>query len=265
LILTYLHRLYFVSNPSTNIDAALSTVNALVQGIETNFPTATRLLPWSLSYRAFRDTIPLGHQSPSGADGKPRPYAHSYQHLLQLSSLASNRTYVYTQPVAQQGTVTSIPARQQDAHANILKMSALWAPRHTVFVRDAASYSGGLCTIQIGELRAVREGAGAGAVSSPGIVVCITTVVGADNAEDGLDSGYTSMENGTAMDVDEEEPDFEFARTIIHDCWSKIKEGRDLGRSEVRDFMMAPVATTRKEYEREAAVRMWCDALRMRG
>jgi hypothetical protein len=102
-------------------------------------------------------------------------------------------------------------------------------------------------------------------VSSPGIVVCITTVVGTDSSEDGLDSGYTSMENGTAMDVDEEEPDFEFAQTIIRDCWSKIKEGRDLGRSEVRDFMMAPVATSKKEQEREAAVRMWCDALRMRG
>jgi hypothetical protein len=132
-------------------------------------------------------------------------------------------------------------------------------------VRDAASYSEGLCTIQIAELRAIREGAGSGVVSSPGIVVCITTVVGADSSEDGLDLGSTSVENGAAMDLDEEEPDFEHAQTVIRECWSRIKDGRDLGRSEVRDVVMAPVITKKKEQEREAAVRMWCDALRMRG
>jgi hypothetical protein len=264
---TNTNRLYFVSNPSTNIDASLSTVNTLIQGIETSFQNSTRQAPWSLSYRAFRDTVPLGHQPPTGADGKPKPYAHSYQHLLHLSTFASNRTYVCTQPVAQPGTVTSIPLRQQDAHASILRhqMSALWAPRHMISVRDAASYSGGLCTIQIAELRAIREAAGSGVVSSPGIVVCITTVVGADSPEDGLDSGYTSVENGAAMDLDEEEPDFDHAQTVIRECWSRIKDGRDLGRSEVREVMMAPVITKKKEQEREAAVRMWCDALRMRG
>jgi hypothetical protein len=80
-----------------------------------------------------------------------------------------------------------------------------------------------------------------------------------------MDSGYTSMENGAAMDVDEEEVDFEYAQTIIRECWSKIKDGRDLGRSEVKEVMMASVATTKKEQEREAAVRMWCDVLRLRG
>jgi hypothetical protein len=261
------YRLYFVSNPTTNIDASLSTVNTLTQGIESNMQSATRQTPWSLSYRAFRDTLPLGYQPQIGADGKPIPYAHSYQHLLHLSSLASNRTYVCTQPAARQGTVTSIASRKQDAHANFLRhqMSALWAPRHTIFVRDAATYSGGLCTIQIGELRATREGAGSGAVSSPGVVVCITTAIGADDSEDGLDSGSNSMANGAAMDVDGEEPDYDFAQAFIQECWSKIKDGRDLGRSEVREVMMARVATTTKEQGREAAVRMWCDALRMRG
>jgi hypothetical protein len=144
-------------------------------------------------------------------------------------------------------------------------MSALWAPRHTIFVREAASYDGGQCTIQIGELRAVREGAGSGAVSSPGVVVCITTTVGSEDSEDGLDSGSSSMENGSIMDVDEEEPDFVLAQNYIRDCWEQIKSGRDLGRSEVREVMMAPVSAKTKEQEREATVRMWCDALRMRG
>jgi hypothetical protein len=144
-------------------------------------------------------------------------------------------------------------------------MSALWAPRHTIFVRDAATYNGELCTIQFGELRAVREGVGSAAVSSPGVVVCITTMVGGDNFEEGLESDYTLTENGTAMDVEEEEPDFVLAQNYIRECWEKIKDGRGLGRSEVREVMMAPVTTKTREQEREAAVRMWCDALRMRG
>lgn len=132
-------------------------------------------------------------------------------------------------------------------------------------MREGTTYSGGLCTIQIGELRATREGPQSGAVLSPGIVVCITTTVGAEDADDNLDSGYTSMENGAALDVDDQEIDFEYAQTVIRECWSKIKDGRDLGRSEVREVMMTPVATAKKGKERDAAVRMWCEVLRMRG
>jgi hypothetical protein len=45
--------------------------------------------------------------------------------------------------------------------------------------------------------------------------------------------------------------------------WSKIKENRDLGKSEIREVMM--VADNLKIQEKEAAVRMWCDGLRLRG
>lgn len=100
---------------------------------------------------------------------------------------------------------------------------------------------------------------------SPGIVVCITTTVGAGDADDNLDSGYMSMENGAAMDVDDQEIDFEYAQTVIRECWNTIKDGRDLGRSEVREVMMTPVAPAKKGQERDAAVRMWCEVLRMRG
>jgi hypothetical protein len=55
--------------------------------------------------------------------------------------------------------------------------------------------------------------------------------------------------------------DFDYAQTIIRDCWSKIKDNRDLGRSEVKEVLMAPDT----EKENVAAVRMWCDVLRLRG
>ncbi|KAL7776474.1 hypothetical protein CFE70_006890 [Pyrenophora teres f. teres 0-1] len=231
--------LYFISNPSATIDASLSTVNTLIQGIESSFQSATRQTPWSLSYRAFRDTVPPGYQHPNGADGKPKPYAYSYQHLLHLSNLDSNRTYIYAQPVAQSGTVVSIPLRQQDSHASVLKfqLSALWTSRHTFSVREGTTYS----------------------VLSPGIVVCITTTVGAEDTDDSLDSGHASLEDEAAMhidddDDDDQEIDFEYAQTVIRECWSKIKDGRDLGRSEVREVMMAPVAPGKKGQERDAAV-----------
>ncbi|EDU42444.1 conserved hypothetical protein [Pyrenophora tritici-repentis Pt-1C-BFP] len=219
--------LYFISNPSTNIDASLSIVNTLIQSIESSFQSATRQAPWSLSYRAFRDTIPPGYQHPTGADGKPKPYAHSYQHLLHLSNLDSNRTYIYAQPATQPETVVSIPLRQQDAYGSI------------------------------GELRATREGPQSASVLSPGIVVCITTTVGAEDTDDGPDSGHASVGNETTMQVDgdDDEIDFEYAQTVIREFWSKIKDGRDLGRSEVREVMMAPVAPRKKAQERDAAVR----------
>lgn len=144
--------------------------------------------------------------------------------------------------------------------------SALWTQRHVLAVREGSSYTGGLCTIQIGELRATREGPQSGAASSPGIVLCITVAVGAEAADDGgADSGYTSTDNGAAMQVDEEDVDFEHAQAVIRDCWNTIKEGKDLGRSEVREFMMAPAALAKKGQERDEAVRMWCEALRLRG
>ncbi|USP77503.1 hypothetical protein yc1106_04777 [Curvularia clavata] len=268
--------LYFISNPSTSVEAALSTVTSLTQNIETSFLNATRQSPWTLSYRAFRDVIPPGYQPPTGPDGKPKPYVHSYQHLLHLSTLASNRTYVYAQPAEQPATTASIPLRQQDAHASMLRnqSSALWAPRHVLAVREGSSYTAGLCTIQIGELRATREGPQSGALLSPGVVLCITTVVGADESDNDIESGYTSLENGAATDNTnikkeegdkEDEVDFTYAQSVIRECWNTIKQGKDLGRSEVREFMMAPKAEANKEKQRELAVHMWCDALRIRG
>jgi hypothetical protein len=92
--------------------------------------------------------------------------------------------------------------------------------------------------------------------------------VGADNSADGADiSNNNPTEKDTAMDVDGEDADadFDYAQALIRDCWAKMRQGRDLGRSEVKEFFMAPTLIPNKEQEREVAVRMWCEALRLRG
>lgn len=143
-------------------------------------------------------------------------------------------------------------------------MAALWTARHIVSIPQGTSYRSGICTIQVGELRAIREGLQSGAAQSPGVVVCITTTVGEEDADENTDVGNLAVQNDTAT-ADEDEPDFDYAQAIIRDCWNNIKEGRDLGRFEIREVMMAPSLTTAEEREREAAVRMWCDILRLRG
>lgn len=156
-----------------------------------------------------------------------------------------------------------MPAKQQDAHASIIRqqMAALWTPRHIISILQGITYKGGIFTIQIGELRTTRDAPQSGATQCPGIVVCITTVVGTDDPDD--TEGYTT---DAALTQDEvAELDFNYAQTIIRECWTMIKEGRDLGRSDIKEAMMAPVLTTHKEREREAAARMWCEILRLRG
>jgi hypothetical protein len=51
---------------------------------------------------------------------------------------------------------------------------------------------------------------------------------------------------------------------VIKEFWAKIKEGRDLGRSEVREVFMTPKEGGRSQ-EKDAVVRMWCEVLRLRG
>ncbi|KAH7359669.1 hypothetical protein BKA66DRAFT_537881 [Pyrenochaeta sp. MPI-SDFR-AT-0127] len=257
--------LYYVPNVSTSLDTSLSTVSTLVQGVETSFQNTTRQNLWSLSYRAFRDTLPHGYQPSTDSEGKPKQFAHTYQHLLHLTALSSNRTYVCTQPPGQQGTVASISVRQQDMYSALVRhqSAALWSARHILSVQQGTTYSGGLCTIQIGELRATREGPQSGAVQSPGVVVCITTIVGGDISDE--TPPESKGENGTAMEIDEEpKVDFDYAQAVIRDCWARIKDGRDLGRSEIKEVMMAP-EDVKGVQEKDAAVRMWCEVLRLRG
>ena len=123
-------------------------------------------------------------------------------------------------------------------------------------VQNGALYTGGLFTVQIGEVRALREGQGGG-VSSPGVVVCISTIVGGESEP--VQGDEAATQNGG-----EEEVDFEFVQAMIRELWGKIREGRDLGRAEVREVFMVPKEGGKKE-ETDAVVRMWCEVLRLRG
>lgn len=249
-------RLYHISNPSTSLDASLSIVTNLVQGIESNFHTATRQSTWTLQYRLFRDTIPPRHTPATDAEGKSIPFTHTLQHLLHLSSIDQNRTYTCVQPPNGSSTVSAIPLRQQEAHALLLRnqFSALWQPRHVLSVQQGTTYAAGLCTIQIGELRSSREGlqSQAGGIQSPGVLVCISAIVGSGESEDALDS-----------DDGQDTLDLDCAEALVRDFWNKIRGGRDLGKSEVKEVMMSH--NNLKGQEKEAAVRMWCEVLRMRG
>lgn len=137
-------------------------------------------------------------------------------------------------------------------------MAALWSPRHTLSVQQGATYTGGVCTIHIGELRATREGPQSGMIQSPGVVVCISTSVGGHVSND-----PAIEESATASE--EDKIDFKHAQMVIRECWNTIKDGRDIGRGEIREVMMASNLTAHDEREREAAARMWCDVLRLRG
>jgi hypothetical protein len=251
---------YFISNSATSTppEASTAIVNTLVQAIETCFPTAAQQAPWALQYRPFRNTIPPGHTPSKDAEGKPQPFAHTLQHLFHLSSLEHNRAYICIQPPTGTSTVSAIPLSQLDAHASLVKhqFAALWQARPAVTVEQGTAYTGGVCTVHIGELKSTREGPQSGGIHSPGVVVCISTMVGADESDESLEATNTSVED--------EEMDFEYAQDVIRDFWDQIKNGRDFGKSEVREVMMDPKYATGSR-EKDAAVRMWCEILRLRG
>ncbi|KAL6704203.1 hypothetical protein ACN47E_008460 [Coniothyrium glycines] len=261
--------LFYINNPSTGLDTALSYVNELVQGIETSLQQVTRQSPWSLSYRAYRNPVPPNPQSPSDADSKAQQFAHTYQHMLSHTGIAADRTYIFIQPPNEPGVVASIPRQQQDAHASMTRhqMAALWTQRHVLRVEQGITYDGGLFTIQVGELRATREGPQSSAVNSPGVVVCISTVVGSLPSDDNTKAGHFETPSGhSAAAPEDQDVDFEFAQAMLKDCWRKIKGDKEFGgRAEVKETMMNAAITTSTEQEREASVRMWCELLRMRG
>ncbi|KAH7408589.1 hypothetical protein DE146DRAFT_675613 [Phaeosphaeria sp. MPI-PUGE-AT-0046c] len=248
--------LYYITNPSTSLDSSLSIVTNLVQGIESNFHTATRQSTWSLQYRLFRDTIPPRHTPATDAEGKSKPFAHTLQHILHLSSIDQNRTYTCIQPPTGSSIVSAIPLRQQEAHALLLRnqFSALWQPRHVLYIQQGVTYAAGLCTIQIGEIRSSREGLLSGGTQSPGVLVCISTTVGSDDNED---SQVKTPDDG------QDTPDLDCAEALVRHFWNVIKGDRDLGKSEVKEILMNH--NILKGQEKEAVVRMWCDILRMRG
>jgi hypothetical protein len=197
------------------------------------------------------------------AEGKPKPFTHALKHLLHLSSLDQHHAYICNQAPTKTAIVTAIPLRQQEAHATLVRhqFAALWQLRHVLSLQQGSTYSAGLCTIRLGELRSIREGPQSGGIPSPGVVICISTVVGS-NSDEEIDTEDDSQAMETGLS-DDEAVDFDYAEAIIRDCWNKIKGNRDFKKSDIREVMMA------QEYakgvkEKEAAVRMWCEVLRLR-
>lgn len=92
-------------------------------------------------------------------------------------------------------------------------------------------------------------------MSSPGVVVCISTLAGGGEEEGGMDG----LQNGSG----EDDMEFEFAQATVREVWRKIREGRELGRAEVREVFMVPKGGSGDE--KDAVVRMWCEVLRLRG
>lgn len=95
--------------------------------------------------------------------------------------------------------------------------------------------------------------------------MCLTSTVGTDSESNNtrLDEGYESREGSSAWEQEEADL-FGEAEQELRELWRLIKQGLDFGKAEVREVMMGkePVAG---EGEKEAAVRMWCEVLRLRG
>lgn len=65
--------------------------------------------------------------------------------------------------------------------------------------------------------------------------------------------------------IEEEDIDFDYAQTIIRETWKNIAQGRDLGRAEAAREVMMESQYVKGDREKDAAVRMWCETLRLRG
>jgi hypothetical protein len=142
--------------------------------------------------------------------------------------------------------MVQIPRSQTDTQfGTILNyMAALWTPHRTLEVAHGVVYKATDYTIYIGELVTRRQAS----VSAPGVAVCIT--------------GPCASSEDEALKPD----DFAELQSNIRELWKHLTTGMDFGKSEVRDFMQAARdCGGDKAKEQEAVVRMWGEALRVRG
>ncbi|ORY10465.1 hypothetical protein BCR34DRAFT_615163 [Clohesyomyces aquaticus] len=201
--------LWFVPSPPNTNDGSTRAYNALITSIESRFPSAARLSPWSLTHRLLRSTPP-----PQSTPTAPPP---SYHHILQFTLLSQSRTYCYIQPVPPPtststsqapptsaikpeplsrastpqphpsssntntaSSIISIPTSQSDPHTAFLctQLSPLWSFRQALQIAGGVTYAIGPYHISLGEVRMSRSGAQAGAgamnTSSPGVVVAVS-------------------------------------------------------------------------------------------
>lgn len=188
------------------------------------------------------------------------------------SSEATQRAPPTAQPA--QGPIISVPSEQFESLYSLVlnQWTQLWTPQRALEIPPnfpGFTYTVPNFTIHIGGLRAKRSGPQAGGSLSPGVLVCITTVAGAldDDDDDDEDNnnhidGFGKADVSAAM---EEELDFSFVQAQIRQIWKMMTEGIELGRSEIREVMQAAQGSGGdREKVKEAAVRMWCEAMKLR-
>lgn len=61
--------------------------------------------------------------------------------------------------------------------------------------------------------------------------MCISTIVGGEDEDTTTNSGA----NGGGEDMD-----FEYAQATIREFWGRMREGKDFGKSEVKEVLMVP-------------------------
>ncbi|KAJ4356375.1 uncharacterized protein N0V89_004408 [Didymosphaeria variabile] len=249
--------LYYIPNQGAQLSASLDFVKAIVAGIESSYPRANKAGAWTLSHRVLRDVPPYSETAQTD-------YAHSYQHLLHVSTISPDRTYSLIQRPPQAGSngtsaaapqvaIASIPLSQSDAHFAFLanQMPLLWSPQRMLDVANGKTYQAGDFLIYVGELRSRRQ-VQTSTQTSPGVVVCVSTHAG----------GPDNDVHASYLLVNEDTIDFEYAQASIRELWSTIKKDITFGRSEVRENMqLAQDFGDDEERSREAVMRMWCEAL----
>ncbi|KAF2015515.1 hypothetical protein BU24DRAFT_421819 [Aaosphaeria arxii CBS 175.79] len=286
--------LYFIPSHANTPDASHTTFTTLLNSIERHFEHAVRQGSWSLTHRMFRST-----PEPNNT----QPPQHKLQHILYLTPQSTSRTYCFIHaftpsnfggaktepqsnaptpqpggssqpggtPRTDPGVVISIPSHNTETHTSFVgnQLQPLWAIRHILNLGNGVTYTVGQFTIHLGELEAVRTSATASS-ASPGVVVCISTVAagGEEDAsqDDELrDMGYTSVSGADENGVNGASSEFTGAEEAIRGLWAVLREGVDFGRAEVREVMMEKEGLQASKFaESEAAVRMWCDVLRLR-
>ena len=240
-------------------------MSSIINSFESNSQAANRQPEsWTLDHRLLRDVPSPSTQSNNNAP----PHVLSFQHLLHLSYVEPDRTYTFVQrPVQSQaptqqptateytaGPIVQIPKIQTDAHFNMVANSwaQLWTPQRILEVPHGTIYKVRDFTIYIGELHAKRQAN----VNSPGVVICITTPCGAGDDVDSIPNTQEPLGPDDFADLQSE----------LRGLWKHLTNGMDFGKSEIREFkQIAQHFDGKKDLEQEAVVRMWCEALRVRG
>lgn len=151
-----------------------------------------------------------------------------------------------------------IPASQMNSHTSMITTvwGQLWSQQRTIEVVQGTVYRIREFTIHIGELQAKRQSLQQSNISFPGVVVCIS-------APAGLAEDVTPKSSAQPALIP---ADLEDLQSNLRNLWKHMTKGVEMGKGEVREFPQTYQDPVGQEgLEQEAAVRMWCEVLRIRG